>query len=598
MGFAAETARADPPDPTQPYDYVVVGGGTTGLIAANRLANKGYTVAVIERGDYPSGNLSEVPGYNEKWFSPNPPDSKDIVWTWPTVPQVGDDNETTRTHMMGKMMGGSQAFTFVDYFRTTKGAFMNWAEQVGDDSWTWDNVLPYYQRSVYFTPPNSTLRGNNATPEYDLSNLVGDTPGPIELTFPKYAQAFSSWVKMGLKELLVGSNYGFSGGDIKGGSWVVNMINTTDGKRATTYTSYLRAAEDVQDKIDVFNGTQAELINFSTGDSPTASSVHVSRNGSSFDITADKEVILAGGPILTPQLLMVSGVGPKDILTSQNISIILDKPGVGQDYYDHILFGLTHTVEVETTTALLNETRLREACDKFQSNAEGILSSPGPDFVAFTDFPTDLRLNFSKQTIADLATFPSDWPDVGIISYPSGISEGPGENYAEIMAVPMTPMSRGSISLQGGSMADNPVLDPKWLSSQTDLEVAVASLQYLFRLFNTTTMSYILGPSSSAPGVEEATWDDLADLVKKSYRTLNHQSASCRMGRSDDPMAVVDSSGRVMGVNQLRIVDPSAFPFLPPGFPLGTAYMVAEKITDSIIEGDAAGGDHEPRLDL
>ncbi|GKZ61387.1 hypothetical protein AnigIFM49718_008102 [Aspergillus niger] len=611
--LATGTKPGDPPKFGGAYDYVVVGGGTTGLLVASRLAKAGKSVAVIENGTYPTGNLTTVPGYNEQWFSRVLPSNwTDFVNVWPTVQQV---------------IGGSQGFTFVDYFRTTKGALERWANETGDNSWTWENVQQYYRKSFKFTPPNNAARPSNATPDYESSQIVGSTPGPLELTFPKYAQAFGSWVKLGLNELKAGINRVFVEGDIKGASWILNMIDSQTGNRATTYTAFLEPTQkDGTSKIDVYVETLAErtLSNTPPDSDPVTIGVLVKRGGIRFPISAAKEVILAGGPILTPQFLMVSGIGPQDHLREMNISVRANRPGVGQNYNDHILFGVKHAVQVETTSVLLNTTRKWQECERFKAHADGMLADPGPNFAAFVDYPEDIRQNLSAQTksgnlwpcvsrgsvvpnttIPDLSQFPSDWPDIGIVSSPLGVNGDGNHNYADLVCIPMKPISKGTIKLRSKSMDDKPVLDPQWLKSPTDMDAAVAGLQYLLRLYGTNSMKPILDASGKPIDLESSNKDDLIKYVKNNYRTLNHQSASCRMGKRDDPMAVVDSKGKVIGVDRLRIADPSAWPFLPAGFPLGTAYMFAEKIADNILsdhgsdkDEDGDGDEDELRVEL
>ncbi|EHA24742.1 hypothetical protein ASPNIDRAFT_183069, partial [Aspergillus niger ATCC 1015] len=566
--LATGTKPGDPPKFGGGYDYVVVGGGTTGLLVASRLAKAGNSVAVIENGTYPTGNLTTVPGYNEQWFSRVLPSNwTDMVNVWPTVQQV-----VCCPALLGELqIGGSQGFTFVDYFRTTKGAMKRWADETGDDSWTWENVQQYYKKSFKFTPLNNTARPSNATPDYESSQIVGSTPGPLELTFPKYAQAFGSWVKLGLNELKAGINRVFVEGDIKGASWILNMIDSQTGNRATTYTAFLEPTQkDDTSKIDVYVETLAErtLSNTPPGSDPVTIGVLVKRWGMRFPIFAGKEVILAGGPILTPQFLMVSGIGPQDHLQEMNITVLANRPGVGQNYNDHILFGVKHAVQVETTSVLLNDTRKWQECERFKAHADGMLADPGPDFAAFVDYPEDIRQNLSAQTKSDLSQFPSDWPDIGIVSSPLGVNGDGNHNYADLVCIPMKPISKGTIKLRSKSMDDKPVLDPQWLKSPTDMDTAVAGLQYLLRLYGTNSMKPILNASGKPIDLESSNKDDLIKYVKNNYRTLNHQSASCRMGKRDDPMAVVDSKGKVIGVDRLRIADPSAWPFLPAGFPL------------------------------
>ncbi|GLA34888.1 hypothetical protein AnigIFM63309_009068 [Aspergillus niger] len=571
--LATGTKPGDPPKFGGAYDYVVVGGGTTGLLVASRLAKAGNAVAVIENGTYPTGNLTTVPGYNEQWFSRVLPSNwTDFVNVWPTVQQV---------------IGGSQGFTFVDYFRTTKGALERWANETGDNSWTWENVQQYYRKSFKFTPPNNAARPSNATPDYESSQIVGSTPGPLELTFPKYAQAFGSWVKLGLNELKAGINRVFVEGDIKGASWILNMIDSQTGNRATTYTAFLEPTQkDGTSKIDVYVETLAErtLSNTPPDSDPVTIGVLVKRGGIRFPISAAKEVILAGGPILTPQFLMVSGIGPQDHLREMNISVRANRPGVGQNYNDHILFGVKHAVQVETTSVLLNTTRKWQECERFKAHADGMLADPGPNFAAFVDYPEDIRQNLSAQTKSDLSQFPSDWPDIGIVSSPLGVNGDGNHNYADLVCIPMKPISKGTIKLRSKSMDDKPVLDPQWLKSPTDMDAAVAGLQYLLRLYGTNSMKPVLDASGKPIDLESSNKDDLIKYVKNNYRTLNHQSASCRMGKRDDPMAVVDSKGKVIGVDR---------------------YMFAEKIADNILsdhgsdkDEDGDGDEDELRVEL
>ncbi|GLA07985.1 hypothetical protein AnigIFM60653_009506 [Aspergillus niger] len=572
--LATGTKHGDPPGNVKTYDYVVVGGGTTGLLVASRLAKAGnYTVAVIENGTYPIGNLTKVPGYNEQWFSKVMPSNwTDFVNVWPTVQQVGVGEQQ---HMMGRMIGGSQGFTFVDYFRTTKGAMKRWADETGDDSWTWENVQQYYKKSFKFTPPNDDARPSNATPVYDSKQIYDSPPGPLELTFPKYAQAFGSWVKLGLKELKAGVNKVFVEGDIKGASWILNMINSQTGNRATTYTAFLEPTQkDGTSKIDVYVETLAErILSFTFPPSnPLTIGVQVKQKGHIIGVLARKEVILAGGPILTPQLLMVSGIGPRDHLKEMNISVKINRPGVGQNYNDHILFGITSAVQVETTSVLLKDTRRWQECERFKAHADGMLADPGPDFAAFVDYPADIRQNLSAQTKSDLSQFPSDWPDIGIVSSPLGVNGDRNHNYADLVCIPMKPISKGTIKLRSNSMNDKPVLDPQWLKSPTDMDAAVAGLQYLLRLNETNSMKSIIDSSGDSTKLDGADRTKLIEYVKNNYRTLNHQSASCRMGKRDDPMAVVDSKGKVIGVDN---------------------YMFAEKIADNILSDHGSDKDED-----
>ncbi|GLB02634.1 hypothetical protein AtubIFM57258_006091 [Aspergillus tubingensis] len=583
--YLGPEAQKNPPQPIEPYDYVIVGGGVTGLIAATRLAES-YNVAVIERGGYYeeiTGNLSEIPAYVEHWDNPKDPprDSVEYSWQVPAYP-----------------VGGSHGFSYFGYLRPSVGSLQKWADEVDDQSWTYQNTEKYFNMSVTFTPPNMTTRWVNATPEYDESSLQGK--GPLGITYPRWAHPFGTWLRKGLDSMGVSHAMSFTTGELFGSSWVLDLINSTDGKRATTWTAYVKDKPH-KHKLDIFTFTLADKILF---DNKTATGVSVTRNLSEsspemFTIKANKEVILAGGAILSPQLLMVSGVGPAEELNKWGITPVHKLPGVGQHMQDHIVVGVTYKVDVPTTSILLdNETRYQNEY-LFNHNLTGMLVNPGPDYGVAYDIPHDLR-NFSKDARADLNSLPKDWPEVVMVSFPMGYNWPNDANYASLMSIPMVVMSHGNITLNSTKMTDKPVVQPGWLTSDTDLEVAVGALKYMRRVFKSPGMAQILTDGKEvAPGGTAVTFTELQNAVKSSFRSMHHPGCTLRMGRKDDTGAVVDSEGKVFGLNNVRVVDVSVFPFLPPSLPLATAFMVAEKITYHALSDARENNDHdELRLDL
>ncbi|PYI10943.1 alcohol oxidase [Aspergillus sclerotiicarbonarius CBS 121057] len=573
-------AIANPPVPADAYDYVVVGGGVTGLIAAARLAEASYTVAVIEMGDYTektTGNLTEVPGYTEQFDNSDTPPRDDVEWWW---------------EVAGTPIGGSHDFSYFGYLQPSAGALQKWAEEVDDPSWTYANTKEYFDKAVFFTPANATTRFANATPDYPPDLGAG---GPLEITYPRWAHPFSTWLPRAFDALDVSPIHGFVDGELLGRSWVLDTINSTDGTRATTWTAYLRD-NPVLSRVHIFTNTLAQQILF---DGTKATGVRVNASGESFTLTANHEVVLAGGGIMSPQLLMVSGVGPAKQLEAFDIDPVLVNEAVGQNMHDHIVFGVTYKVKVPTSSILLDETVKWQQEDLFKDNVTGMLTNPGPDYGATVKIPRDLR-NFTQDVRDDLAALPSDWPELLIVSFPLGHdSPHDGNNYATLMGIPMTAKSMGYITLNSASMADKVNVIPNWLTSKTDLEVSVASLKYMRRVFEDADMVPILDGDEYAPGPEAATWAEVEDALKCHYRSMHHPAATLKMGRDDDPNAVVNSRGQVMGLENVRVVDPSAFPFLPPGLPLAPAFMFAEKITDNMINDQKSKGRHgKERTDL
>jgi len=158
-----------------------------------------------------------------------------------------------------------------------------------------------------------------------------------------------------------------------------------------------------------------------------------------------------------------------------------------------------------------------------------------------------------------------------------------GYNYATVSIALVAPFSRGTIDIVSDDMKDAPLIDPKWLSDPADREVLIAGFKRVRQLFNSSVMQPLLIGPEAFPGPQVQTDDDILALARRAVSTVFHPAATCAMGRIDDPNAVVNSKAKVIGVQNLRVVDASAFPFLPPGHPMGTVYALAEKISDDII---------------
>ncbi|KAJ5932768.1 choline dehydrogenase [Penicillium verrucosum] len=532
-------------------DYVVVGGGASGLTVAARLSeDPSVTVAIVEAGSFyeQTGNHSEVPGYAADFLKGNIPPSLD--WGFDTVPQEGADGRV-KHFTNAKTLGGNSAFNLMAYMATSTGALQKWAYEVGDDSWTYSNVAKYFQKSLNFTGIDSSKRRLNATPELDTSHIGHG--GPLDVTYPNYGQPFSTWIKKAFDQAGMLPVGGFMSGDMFGSSWVLDTINHTDGKRASSSKTFLQPILGQRENLFLYNGTLAEKVSFSD---KTATGV---------------------------QLLQVSGVGDANLLKKHKIPVVLDAPSVGQNMEDHISFGIGHKVDVQTNSALKYKDQYDEAVKEFQGQQDGLLSSPGPDFGGFADIPLDLR-NFSASTKSDLASFPKDWPEAFFISFPVDMGfPTDGYNYAMLFCTLMTPMSRGTISINSTSMKDSPVINPRWLTSSTDVEIAVAAFRRVRQILQMPVLQQnIIVGSEVTPGSDVKTYDEIHHYLKQNFASMSHPASTCRMGKEGDKNAVVDSKGRVLGLNHLRIADASIFPFLPPGLPLGVVYMVAEKIAGDI----------------
>jgi len=285
---------------------------------------------------------------------------------------------------------------------------------VDDPSYTFDNVLPFYEKGTEFTPPNTYARLANATTEYDTS-VFSPSGGPVQVAYTNYVSSLSTLFKSAIQKLGIPSIKGFNSGKLLGNSYCTSTLSPKDQVRSTS-TAYIDSALKLSN-LKVYTQTLAQKVLFDQNKKATG--VQVSSLGISYTIHASKEVILSAGAFQSPQLLMVSGVGPSDALNGLGIDVISDLPGVGQNMWDHILFGPSYEVNIPTLSSVLkNPVNLAAAVLEYATNATGGLSSPVADFIGWEKLPAKYRASFSPSTIADLAKFPSDWPEVEVSPLP------------------------------------------------------------------------------------------------------------------------------------------------------------------------------------
>ena len=219
------------------------------------------------------------------------------------------------------------------------------------------------------------------------------------------------------------------------------------------------------------------------------------------------------------------------------------------------------------------------------------MTNSGGDLFAWEKLPRDHQSAFSNSTLASLSTFPSDWPEVeyltvaGYLGDNVNYNNGPtdGANYATVVAAIVAPLSRGTVSISSANVSDPPLIDPRWLTDPTDQAVAVSAYKRVRQLFATKAMAPVLAGPEVYPGFPQnrvQSDSELLSLIKKSFNSVWHASCTCKMGKASDPMAVVDSQARVLGVKNLRVVDASSFALLPPGHPVST---ICESHTSEVM---------------
>ncbi|KAF2084722.1 GMC oxidoreductase [Saccharata proteae CBS 121410] len=575
------------------YDYVVVGGGTAGLTIAYRLAEDGSnSVAVVEAGNFyeiTNGNLSQIPGNDIWWTGTDLNDTNPLVdWGYHTTPQPGANGRKLH-YARGKCLGGSSARNYMAYHRGTKQSYQLWADTVGDQAYAYENFVPFFEKSVNFTPPDTELRAPNATVQYN-PDVFSPTGGPLHVGYPHYGQPWSSWSKLGLNEIGIPTVQDFNSGELLGVQYSTATLNPDDSTRSSSESSFLQTAlKSGRTNLQVYVDAMAKRILFD--DNKRATGVEIDSAGAKATLSASKEVVVSGGVFGSPQLLMVSGVGPEETLSKLDIPIIAALPGVGQNMWDHIFQTMNYRVNVNTASSVAPNRGALSA--QFNNGTgTGILTNPGGDLLGWEKLPSQYRSTFSNGTEAALADFPADWPEIEYLPLAAYtgynrnyITNQPtdGYQYTSMDNAIITPLSRGTVTIVSNDTRTPPLIDPNYLDHPADRDLAIAAFKRTRQFFATPSIQSIVIGDEYLPGPSVQTDEEILDFIREQLVMLYHGSCTCKMGKEGDAMAVVDSKARVFGVEGLRVVDASSMPFLVPGHPMATIYALAEKIAHDML---------------
>ncbi|GKT61683.1 GMC oxidoreductase [Colletotrichum tofieldiae] len=575
------------------YDYIVVGGGTAGLTLASRLAATSASVAVVEAGGFyevENGNNSVVPLLSLTgigFIDPSPNFTPQPLMDWSLVSEPIPGAGGRKVHYaQGKTLGGSSAINTMSYIRGTKGSYDLWADTVGDDSFRWESMLAYFKRSVDLTPPNEEKRQNtNATVRFDLNDYA-EEGGPLQVSWNNWVDPTLTWLAKVVQSLGLNiSPKGFSSGELVGyGAWVPSTIEPEKAQRSTSESSFLqRAIKDTE--IVVYTHSLATKILF---DGTQAVGVSVNTQGVEYALSANKEVILTAGTFHSPQLLQVSGIGARKHLEALSIPVVADIPGVGQNLQDPIQIFVAYPVSTPSAQSLTNDPALNPVfVEEYLKSGTGPYSSAA-GFLAHERLPNSTLANFTQSTREKLASVPSDWPQLSFIV--GSFSTGPGQTSGTLAAYLPLVFSRGNVTISSASIDVQPAINLNWLSDPADVELAVAAVKRLRTAWASpfaNTPGFKAGPEA-LPGDAVQTDKDILEYVRANAGQVWHPVSTVAMGKEEDVesgKAVVDSNGRVFGVQGLRVADASTFPFALPGHPQSAVYALAEKIAEDIITG-------------
>jgi choline dehydrogenase len=544
------------------YDYVIVGGGSAGCVLADRLSRSPDTrVLLLEAGPRDAGVASRVPAAMGRLFQ------SEVDWDYRTAPQDGLGGRQI-SWPRGKALGGSSVLNGQVYLRGHPSDFDGWAE-LADESWCYDAVLPYFRRAEN--------NGRGPSPFHGAG-------GPLEVADLRHRNPLTeAFVAAGV-EAGIPHNPDFNGPDLEGVGTV--QVTQRRGARWSAADAYLRPAQR-RSNLTVMTGAHVTRLVF---DARRAVAVEYVREGDQRRADVRREVILSGGVVNSPQLLMLSGIGPGEHLRSRGIETVHHLPGVGQNLQDHVGVGVitgarrpVSLLAAESVGSMLRYLLLRR----------GMLTSNVAEACAFVrtqpDLPApDLELVFLPLagTCRQLFYSPKSWVAgrvvpaarrLGVDRFPPPPAHG-----VAFASTPLVPRSVGFIGLASPDPLDAPVVQPNYLSDPdgADLALTVAGVKLARRLCRTRCFEPLLG-EELMPGDEVQSDADLEAFVRHTAVTAHHGVGTCRMGR--DPMAVVDPQLRVRGVDGVRVVDASTIPVMVRGHPYAATMMIAEKAADLIL---------------
>lgn len=568
------------------YDYLVVGAGTAGLAVAARLSESGkYKVGVLEAGGNGFGvGIIDTPGQ----FGADLGTIYD--WNYTTVPQNG---VPAVGWPRGKVLGGSSALNFLVWDRSSRHEIDAW-EQLGNPGWNWNNLYSAMKKSEKFHAPsqeNADLLGvKPVASDYGSS-------GPIQVAFPNYiSQQVRRWIPA-LSELGIPKNDQPLAGQNVGVSQQPSNINPSNYTRSYSAPAYL-FPNQARPNLDVLTDALVSKVNFDIECGElSANGVTFISNGQTYTVNATKEVILSGGTVNTPQILELSGIGSKDVLSKAGVKVLYENANVGENLQDHTYSATVYKLKpgFPTLDSLRsNTTFAAEQAAAYKANQSSILTEtvPSISYVSLARVVGDKR---AKAMIAEVAKYVGasrapykatlkkqldfliQYPDkigqmelIGIDGYFAGTgAPKPDETYFTILAANQHLFSRGNIHITSNDATKYPTIDAKYFDVPFDLEISTAGTNYTRKIGLGKTYSDMVD-SEYWPGNV-----DIQEYTKTTSVTEYHPIGTASMLPRKQG-GVVDPSLRVYGTSNLRVVDASIIPLHVAAHIQATIYGVAE----------------------
>jgi len=528
------------------FDYIVVGAGSAGCVIASRLSeNANVSVCLIEAGSsdntafvqMPAGVAASVPyGINS--------------WHYNTVAQKELNN---RCGFMprGKVLGGSSSINAMVYIRGNKYDYDQWAAN-GNSGWDYDSLLPYFIKAE-----------NNKT--FTNSELHG-TQGPLHVQELNESSPVNQCFLNACVEQGVSLNNDINATEQQGAR--LSQVTQHNGERCSAAKAYL-TPHLKRANLTVLTNSHVNKVIINNN---MAQGVQIERNKQVVNLYANNEVILSAGAINSPQLLMLSGVGPSNHLHAHNIKVIVPLEGVGANLHDHLTVVPLYRAKTSKGTfglSIPGAARVLKGCIDWFSKRQGCLTTNFAESHAFIklfdDSPApDVQLEFVLGLVDD---------------HSRKLHTGHGYS---IHSSIMRPKSRGAVKLADSDPRSAPLIDPNYLSHPDDIKVMLQGLKKALQIMQSSAFDAIRGDMVYPLDINND--EQLIEFIRQTADTEYHPVGTCKMG--NDPLAVVDNELRVYAIQGLRVVDASIMPSIITGNTNAAVIAIAEKAADLIKQAN------------
>ena len=525
------------------FDFIIVGAGSAGCALAARLSeNPKHSVCLIDAGTKDKNPLIHIP-FGLSLLAR----VKGIGWGYSTAPQTQLNNRELHWPR-GKTLGGSSSINAMCYIRGVKEDYDNWQSQ-GAQGWNWDAVLPYFIKSE--------------NQQHGASEFHGDK-GPLSVSDLRHKNVLCETFVKAAAEVGEDTVKDFNGPNRNGLGFY--QVTQQGGQRCSSAKAYLSDAM-VRPNLTVITEAMVQSVVIQNN---IAKGVKLLKDKQSLTMSANKEVIVSSGAINSPQVLMLSGIGPKQHLEKHGIECKVDLPGVGQNLQDHLDAIVQHRCDAKEgyAVALGALPMYIKSVFKYLFKRDGLFSSNIAEAGGFAKTKhakglADIQYHFLPAILLD-----------------HGRKTAFGYGYG-VHVCCLYPKSRGEITLQSADPNVSAVIDPKYLEHEDDQKVMIDGVRKAREILATRGFEEYRS-REIGPGPEVQTDDEILAFIRKRAETIYHPIGTCKMGNVEDPSTVVDSQLKVKGVERLRVIDASVMPSLIGGNTNAATIMIAERAADLI----------------